>query len=466
MNIADQHKKAAEFIERWQGRGDEKQETQKFWLDLMQNVLDVPDAINNTEFEYRTANRGYIDMLCPDSRFLVEQKSKNVDLDKPEERQGDSVTPAEQAVRYSDNLPPSKKPTFICTCNFNTFRFYDIEKDPRAEKSPVEEFTLNKLAEHLTVFRNIFSENRSRNYIEKQLSEKAGLLVANLHNELAKQYADPDSEEEHHSLALLTVRIVFCLYAEDANLFTNHIFSNYIHNVQASNLRRKLIDLFNTLDTKEKDRDKYLENELQQFPYVNGGLFRENIEIPQLTEPIKDAILHAGDDFDWHTISPVIFGSLMEETLSHDQRRKGGMHYTTVKNIHRLIDPLFLDELKNEIAQIEIDKTISEKVRNNKLEKYQNKLASLQFLDPACGSGNFLTETFLCLRKLENRAIELMLGGQGYVDLGNKNSLIKVSIDQFHGIEINDFAVCVAKTALWIAEQQALDDTESIAGCA
>ena len=466
MNIADQHKKAAEFIERWQGRGDEKQETQKFWLDLMQNVLDVPDAINNTEFEYRTAGGGYIDMLYPDSSFLVEQKSRNVDLDKPEERQGDSVTPAEQAVRYSDNLPPSKKPTFICTCNFNTFRFYDLEKDPRAQKSPVEEFTLNKLAEHLTVFRNIFSENRSRNYIEKQLSEKAGLLVANLHNELAKQYADPDSEEEHHSLALLTVRIVFCLYAEDAGLFTNHIFSNYIHNAQASDLRRKLIDLFNTLDTKEKDRDKYLENELQQFPYVNGGLFRENIEIPQLTEPIKDAILHAGDDFDWHTISPVIFGSLMEETLSHDQRRKGGMHYTTVKNIHRLIDPLFLDDLANELLQIENDQKISEKVRKNKLERYQDKLANLQFLDSACGSGNFLTETFLCLRKLENRAIELMLGGQGYVDLGDNNSLIKVSIDQFHGIEINDFAVCVAKTALWIAEQQALDDTESIAGCA
>lgn len=151
MNIADQHKKAAEFIERWQGRGDEKQETQKFWLDFMQNVLDVPNAINNTEFEYRTAGGGYIDMLCTDSRFLVEQKSKNVDLDKTEE--------------------------------------------------------------HLTVFRNIFSENRSRNYIEKQLSEKAGLLVANLHNELAKQYSNPDSEEEHHSLTLLTIRIVFCLYA-------------------------------------------------------------------------------------------------------------------------------------------------------------------------------------------------------------------------------------------------------------
>lgn len=190
-------------------------------------------------------------------------------------------------MRYYDNLPLSKKPTFICTCNLNTFRFYYLEKDPRAQKSPVEEFTLNKLAEHLTVFRNIFSDNRSRNYIEKQLSEKAGLLVANLHNDLAKQYVDTDSEEEHHSLALLTVRIVFCLYAEDANLFTKHIFSNYIHNSQASDLRRKLIDLFNTLDTNDENRDKYLENELQQFPYVNGGLFRENIEIPQLNETIK-----------------------------------------------------------------------------------------------------------------------------------------------------------------------------------
>lgn len=466
MNIADQHKKAAEFIERWQGRGDEKQETQKFWLDFMQNVLGIPDAINNTEFEYRTAGGGYIDMLCPDSRFLVEQKSKNVDLDKPEERQGILVTPAEQAVRYSDNLPFSKKPTFICTCNFNTFRFYDLEKDPRAQKSPVEEFTLDKLAEHLTVFRNIFSENRSRNYIEKELSEKAGSLVANLHNALEEQYENPDSEEEHHSLALLTVRIVFCLYAEDAGLFNGHSFSDYVNNSSSNDLRRKLIDLFNTLDTKEKDRDKYLEDELQQFPYVNGGLFRENIEIPQLTEPIRYAILQAGDDFDWHTISPVIFGSLMEETLSHDQRRKGGMHYTTVKNIHRLIDPLFLDDLTNELLQIENDQKISKRIRKSQLEKYQDKLASLQFLDSACGSGNFLTETFLCLRKLENRAIELMLSGQGYVDLGDKNSLIKVSIDQFHGIEINDFAVCVAKTALWIAEQQALDDTESIAECA
>lgn len=382
MNIADQHKKAAEFIERWQGRGDEKQETQKFWLDLMQNVLDVPDAINNTEFEYRTAGGGYIDMLCPDSRFLVEQKSKNVDLDKPEERQGDSVTPAEQAVRYSDNLPFSKKPTFICTCNFNTFRFYDLEKDTRAQKSPVEEFTLDKLTEHLTVFRNIFSENRSRNYIEKELSEKAGSLVANLHNALEEQYENPDSEEEHHSLALLTVRIVFCLYAEDAGLFNGHSFSDYVNNSSSNDLRRKLIDLFNTLDTKEIDRDKYLENELQQFPYVNGGLFRENIEIPQLTEPIKNAILHAGDDFDWHTISPVIFDSLMEETLSHDQRRKGGMHYTTVKNIHRLIDPLFLDDLTNELLQIENDQKISKRIRKSQLEKYQDKLASLQFLEP------------------------------------------------------------------------------------
>lgn len=153
----------------------------------------------------------------------------------------------------------------------------------------------------------------------------------------------------------------------------------------------------------------------------------------------------------------------MEETLSHDQRRKGGMHYTTVRNIHKVIDPLFLDNLRAELDRIEKDK-VREATRAKRLKAFQDKLASLQFLDPACGSGNFLTETFLRLRELENQAIADRLHGQGYIDLGGENSLVKVSIDQFHGIEINDFAVSVAKTALWIAEQQALDDTEDIAG--
>lgn len=405
---------------------------------------------------------GYIDVLCPEARFLVEQKSSHVDLDKPEERQGTKVTPVEQALRYADSLPFSMKPAVLCTCNFNRFRFYDLDKDPRAAGEPADEFTLEELGDHLGTLQSIFSAEHSRLRVQQKLSEHAGILVANLHNALAAQYADPDDPAAHHSLAVLTVRMVFCLYAEDAGLFPRNAFSEYVKSNDASHLRRAMIELFQVLNTPHQQRDKYLEDELKQFAYVNGGLFADDIEIPQFTDTIRDAMLQAGEGFDWKDISPVIFGSLMEETLSHDQRRQGGMHYTTVKNIHRVINPLFLDDLKDELKAIENDKSLGERARTNRLKAYQDKLASLKFLDPACGSGNFLTETYLQLRALENQVIADLLNGQGFVELGGDMSLVKVSIDQFHGIEINDFAVAVAKTALWIAEQQALDDTESI----
>lgn len=456
-------KQIREFIDRWDGQGHEKQETQKFWLDLMQNVLGMTNAIHDTEFEHKTASGGFIDVLCPDARFLVEQKSAGVDLDKKEPRQEGQVTPVEQALRYADNLPFSLKPSVICTCNFQRFRFYDLERDPRATGSPVADFTLRELGDHIDTLASVFDTGNSRIVAERQLSEKAGILVANLHNAIAAQYADPDTPGSHHSLAVLTVRFVFALYAEDAGLFPQSAFSRYVDSFDAAHLRRGVIDLFKTLNTKEAERDRYLEPELDRFPYVNGGLFAEDIEIPQFTDQIRESLLTAGDGFNWRRISPVIFGSLMEETLSHDQRRKGGMHYTTVRNIHKVIDPLFLDNLRAELDRIEKDK-VREATRAKRLKAFQDKLASLQFLDPACGSGNFLTETFLRLRELENQAIADRLHGQGYIDLGGENSLAKVSIDQFHGIEINDFAVSVAKTALWIAEQQALDDTEDIAG--
>lgn len=464
MSVVEQHTRVLAFIEQWRGHGDEKQETQRFWLDLLQNVLGVRGAINQTLFEYRTVGGGFIDVLCPEARLLVEQKSGDIDLDRPESRQGTMVTPVQQALRYADALPPSLKPAVLCTCNFNTFRFYDLEKDPRATGKPADEFTLEDLGDHLGTLTSIFSVEHSRLTVQQKLSETAGLLVANLHNALASQYADPDDPGSHHSLAVLTVRMVFCLYAEDAGLFPANAFSDLVQANDTKHLRRAIMDLFDVLDTPVPERDPYLEDELKRFPYVNGGLFAERIEVPQFTDDIRDAILRAGETFTWKDISPVIFGSLMEETLSHRERRQKGMHYTTVKNIHRLIDPLFLDELKAELKAIEDDETLGEKARSNRLTAYQDKLASLQFLDPACGSGNFLTETFLQLRELENRAIADRLHGQGYIDLGGDESLVKVRIDQMHGIEINDFAVCVAKTALWIAEQQALDDTESIAG--
>lgn len=463
MSTSEQ--RARGFVARWQGHGDEKQETQRFWLDLLRDVLGQDQAIADTKFEHLTARGGYIDVLSPDARFLVEQKSQGIDLDRPEMRQQTPVTPVQQALRYANYLPADQKPRVICTCNFRQFRFYDLNEDPAAT-SPIEEFTLEQLPEHLSIFRRIYAPEHSRIVVQQQLSEQAGMLVAGLHNALAKQYADPDDEASHHSLATLTVRIVFALYAEDSGLFPADSFSRYVTSYDATHLRRAMIDLFDTLDTKEPERDAYLEEELKAFPYVNGGLFREHIEIPQFTDEIREAIIHAGETFNWKDISPVIFGSLMEETLSHDQRRAGGMHYTTVENIHRVIDPLFLDGLKSELAEIEAAR-IGDRAREHRLHEFQDKLAGLQFLDPACGSGNFLTETFLELRRLENQVLEHLLHSQGVIDFGadsDAGSLVKVSIAQMHGIEINDFAVSVAKTALWIAQQQALDATESIAG--
>ena len=464
MDIRGQ--KARDFVVRWQGHGDEKQETQRFWMDLLQNVLDRPHALEETEFEHPTALGGYIDVLSPDARFLVEQKSASISLDKPEPRQGTLVTPVEQALRYANYLPADEKPTTICTCNFQRFRFYDLNADPAA-KSPVEAFTLDQLPEHLSIFERVFAPEHSRIIVQQKLSERAGELVANLHNALAEEYRDPDAPGSHHALATLTVRIVFCLYAEDSGLFQPAgAFDSYVRGFEARHLRGGMLDLFKVLDTPYADRGPYLDEDLRRFPYVNGGLFAEPIEIPRFTDAIRDAVLYASESFDWKDISPVIFGSLMEETLSHDQRRAGGMHYTTVENIHRVIDPLFLDDLKDRLNAIETA-PMGERARENRLREFQTMIAGLQFLDPACGSGNFLTETFLELRKLENRVLTGLLHDQGVMEFGadtDAGSLVKVSIGQMHGIEINDFAVSVAKTALWIAQQQALDATESIAG--
>ena len=224
-------------------------------------------------------------------------------------------------------------------------------------------------------------------------------------------------------------------------------------------MRENLIKLFRILDTPLNKRDPYLEDDLNQFPYVNGGLFsNENIEIPKFTEEIKNTLLaKASDEFDWSEISPTIFGAVFESTLNPDTRRSGGMHYTSIENIHKVIDPLFLNELRDKLNEAESYK--NEKTRNEKLIEFQNYIASLNFLDPACGSGNFLTETYLSLRRLENEALEVMSNGMMMLDM---SGIIKVSIQQFYGIEINDFAVKVAKTALWIAEAQMWNETKKI----
>ena len=294
---------------------------------------------------------------------------------------------------------------------------------------------------------------------EMQVSMQAGEIVGKIYEALLKQY-DDNSPEALRWLNILCVRIVFCLYAEDAGVFTHDQFHDFLVSYEAKDLRRALRDLFEVLNTPTDKRSKYLQEELKAFPYTNGGLFEEDIEIPQFTEELKQTLLqNASLDFDWSEISPTIFGAVFESTLNPETRRSGGMHYTSIENIHKVIDPLFLNDLRHELDEILEEKV--ERQRQKKLDAYQNRLASLTFLDPACGSGNFLTETYLSLRRLENEVIRERHHGQAFIGFEEVNP-IKVSIQQFYGIEINDFAVTVATTALWISEAQMLRETEKI----
>lgn len=303
---------------------------------------------------------------------------------------------------------------------------------------------------------------------EMEMSIKAGDIVGLLYDAFYKQYKDPTKESSLKSLNMLCVRLVFCLYAEDAGIFGRKgMFHDYLSAYDARNMRKVLIELFQVLDTKPENRDPYLDEKLAEFPYVNGGLFKnEDIEIPNFTDEIRALLLSkASEDFNWSEISPTIFGAVFESTLNPETRRKGGMHYTSIENIHKVIDPLFMEDLTKEFDEIRDIKVL--RTREKRLKEFQRKLASLKFLDPACGSGNFLTETYISLRRLENKVIALLAskvteGQISFGDLGGGFNPIQVSIGQFYGIEINDFAVTVAMTALWIAESQMMKETEDI----
>lgn len=457
-----QRQAAKQFAETWAHRGAEKQETQPFWISLLRDVFGIEKPEEYIKFEVPVLldHTSFIDGHIPSVKVLIEQKSIDLDLNTPaKQSDGQFLTPFEQAKRYGDWLSVSEHPRWIVTCNFKTFQIYDMEH-PHEDPEVVE---LKDLPQEF--YRLQFLVDGKDAHIKKELeiSVKAGDIVGLLYDALLKQYKDPSNPSSLRSLNILCVRLVFCLYAEDAGLFGKRsAFHDYLAQTDAQHLRTTLIDLFRVLDTPEDKRDPYLTADLAAFPYVNGGLFaEEDIEIPNFTEEIRELLLtKASADFNWADISPTIFGAVFESTLNPETRRKGGMHYTSVENIHKVIDPLFLANLRNELKNILTGKQAA--TRNKKLQEYQNKLSSLTFLDPACGSGNFLTETYLSLRRLENTALRHLQ--QGHRFMGSIYNPVKVSIGQFYGIEINDFAVSVAKTALWIAEAQMLKETEDIVG--
>lgn len=461
MKDTEQRNAAKAFAEKWKGRGYEKGESQKFWLSLLGDVLGVehPDEFVDFEEQVHLDHTSFIDGTISKTKVLIEQKSLDKDLNKPiKQADGTLLTPFQQAKRYITELPLSKHPRWVVTCNFAEFYIYDMER-PGGEPEIIQLADLEKEYYRLQFLVEDGNEHLKR---EMEVSLAAGEIVGLLYDALYKQYNQPVSEQDLKDLNILCVRLVFCLYAEDAGIFGKHgMFHDYMNQFDVKHSRKALKELFEILDTKLEEREEYLEEDLAMFPYVNGGLFaRENIVIPQFTEEIRDLLLtKASEDFDWSEISPTIFGAVFESTLNPETRRSGGMHYTSIENIHKVIDPLFLDSLKVELGKIKENTDI--KKRKKDLIDFQKKLGTLTFLDPACGSGNFLTETYLSVRRLENEVLRILTGGQ--MQFGDLNySPIQVSIDQFYGIEINDFAVTVAKTALWIAESQMMKETEDI----
>ena len=461
MTDAQQRAAAKQFAADWAGKGYEKGHSQPFWLSLLQKVYGVaePEKFITFEDQIMLDHTSFVDGHIPTTHVLIEQKSLGKDLKKPiKQSDGSLLTPFQQAKRYAAELPYTQRPRWIVTCNFAEFHVYDMER-PTGEPEIIRLADLEKEYYRLQFLVDTGDSNIKK---EMEISLQAGELVGVLYDALLKQYKDPTAPETLKSLNALCVRLVFCLYAEDAGIFGSHgMFHHYLQKHQHIDARRALIDLFKVLDTLPEDRDPYMEDDLAAFPYVNGGLFEdESLIVPRLDEAIVDLILNrASADFDWSEISPTIFGAVFESTLNPETRRSGGMHYTSIENIHKVIDPLFLDRLKAELA--EIKEIAVERTRNTKLKAYQEKLSKLKFLDPACGSGNFLTETYISLRRLENEVLSLLMKGQITFGLEGHNP-IKVGIGQFYGIEINDFAVTVAKTALWIAESQMMKETEDV----
>lgn len=450
MTDAEKREAAHQFINRWMGRGNEDEDGRSYWLEFLSNVMGMENPTERVNFEKKVivnGNTKRIDVYIPETHVIIEQKSLGKSLDQKIHNSGDvDLTPYEQAKRYNDNLPYDEKARWIITCNFSDIWIYDMNaRVPEPVKIALVELQSKYLLLDFLVKQDVKKLSH-----EMEVSIKAGDIVGLIYDAFLKQYKIPDGNEKQESaeqkekrehklksLNALCVRLVFCLYAEDAGIFGEHrdIFHDYLEAYDVKDCRRALIELFKTLDTPIAERDEYLEEDVAQFPYVNGGLFAdETIEIPPFTEEIKDLLLtKASEDFDWSDISPTIFGAVFESTLNPETRRSGGMHYTSIENIHKVIDPLFLDDLKKEFKEIQA--VTVRRTKEKRLDEFQNKLASLTFLDPACGSGNFLTETYLSLRRLENEVIRERVGGQ--ITLGEVHNPIKVSIQQFYGLYDN-----------------------------
>ena len=460
---------AEKFAREWANKGDENQDTQRFWIGFYQDVLGCEDAISRLRFETpvatdASAHKGFIDVLVPSAKVIIEQKSLGIDLSKTEKRQGRMVTPAQQALAYAQGMALDLQPRYVVACNFAELWVYDRHRPGELCKGePMFKLSLADLPKNLPAVQFLKGSGEAPATLSQAVSVEAGKIMGRLHDLVAASFNDPDAPENHHALSVLMTRLMFLMFCEDAGLVEPNAFRDYVRHFQASDLRRALKDLFVWLDTPDAERDPYAEDWLKRLPYMNGGLFRERTEVPPLDETFRTTLLVEGcQEFDWSGVSPTVFGSIFEGALSHDHRRANGQHFTSPENIHKVIDPLFMDGLEADFEEARA-KPVAGGARKKALEELHERVGNISVLDPACGSGNFLTESYVCLRALENRILFELQGDQAamsFEESGDRDVL--VSLKNFHGIELEDFACCVARTALWIAEKQADIDTAKV----
>jgi hypothetical protein len=441
--------RAIVFSKDWTGATREAAERQTFWNDFFDifGVRRRTVATFEEPVKKLSGDWGFIDLFWP-GRLLVEHKSAGGNLDKAHA----------QAMDYIRGLKDSGRdreiPRWLIVSDFARIALHDLEpeRDPDLPlldgMPPSVEFTLAELHENIRHFAFIAGYTYHKLNPEDPANIEATRLMCDLHDALeAGGY-------EGHGLKRFLVRVLFCLFAEDNGIFPQKAFELFIRDRTAedgSDLGVRLEQLFRVLNTDTPQRQRNLDEELNQFPYVNGELFAERLEFAEFNKDMRNCLL-ACCAFRWETISPAVFGSLFQAVMESKERRQIGAHYTAEKNIMKLIRSLFLDEFRAEFEAIEADRSTRRKAR---LQEFHEKLAKLRFLDPACGCGNFLVLTYRELRKLELQVLSQLHGAQQIMSLEDVNRLSKLDVHQFYGIEIEEFPARIAEVALWLADHQA-----------
>jgi hypothetical protein len=421
--------RAAQFAEEWKNEGYERGEAQTFYNEFFQLFGVTRRRVATFEEPVKKLGdkRGRIDLFWK-GKLLIEAKSAGADR----------VKAKEQALDYFPGLKEQELPRYVLVCDFQNFDLYDLEEGTE------KHFTLATLPGHVQAFGFILGIEKVSFRDQDPVNIEASELMGELHDALeASGYTG-------HDLERFLVRILFCLFADDASIFEPRgIMQDLLTQRTAedgSDTGQWLTSLFEALNTPENQRQKNLDEDLIKFPYVNGDLFKERLRIPQFDKLMRVALMRAAD-FNWEKVSPAIFGSLFQSVMNKKERRAQGAHYTTEKNILKVIQPLFLDELRAEFERL---KALKGRDRKSRIEVFHEMLGKLRFFDPACGCGNFLIIAYRELREIEIEILkELNPKGQRELDA---TVLSKIDVDQFYGIELSEFPALIAEVAMWMMD--------------